>query len=93
MHLRNENNRHDFVTASVVGEHVSVKFMWKGLAHTPVQVTGDFTGWKPVTMVHTDPYLGKNYHKQDLTAGKYWYLFIVDGVEQVRVEVRARDLM
>lgn len=42
---------------------------------------GDFSGWKPIPLVNTDPYLAKNFHIQDLSVGKYRYLYIVDGVE------------
>ena len=85
-HLRNGAERHDFVTTSAVGEHVSVRFMWKGLTSNMVQLKGDFTGWSPVELKSVDQNLGKNCMIQPLSAGKYRYCYVVDGQDRVDEE-------
>jgi hypothetical protein len=80
-YLKNKNVGHDFATVPTVGSHVGVRFMWKGTALESTAVVGDFSGWKAIPLVNTDPYLAKNFHIQDLSVGKYRYLYVVDGVE------------
>ena len=85
-HLRNGTEQHDFVTASAVGEHVSVRFMWKGLTSNMVQLKGDSTGWNPTELKSVDQNLGKNSMIQQLSAGKYRYCHIVDGQDRIDEE-------
>jgi hypothetical protein len=84
-HMVNEYDKVDFAVAPEVAANVEVRLMWKGYAANSIQMKGDFTAWRAITL-YPDQKIGKCFTIQSLTPGRYFYLYIIDGVEKVDPE-------
>jgi hypothetical protein len=67
-HADSDLSKVDFAIVPTVAGSVDVRFMWRGFAADSVQLTGDFLGWKVITLF-PDPIVGKCFSVQTLTPG------------------------
>lgn len=75
-------NHHEIAGPDGENSLALVRFEWNEIAHSKVQILGEFTDWQPVEMpcdVRTDRF----FFTIELGPGRYRYRFLIDGAERV----------